>query len=432
MTRVVLALAASATLGAVTLAQRAPASIEVAFVANAEGAEVALVDVVARSVIGSVAVNVAKATAAGPGAPNSAHDTDVSPDGRTLYVSRGYLGDVTAFDIGSGRPLWTRPLNTMRADHMTLTKDGRGLFVSAFVDNRVYRIATDTGTITGHFVSGIFPHDVKVSADGSRIFNTSLGQMPSFPIPPGTQPKEKPEVPVQLTVADAKTLAIRDRVPLDIAMRPWHFNKDETGIYAELSNQHAVVFYDLAARRVTRRLELPLKPGITVKDWDFEAPFHGLAVTDDGETLCLAGRGSDYAALVRTSDLSLIATVAVGDGPGWSEVADEGRVCLIANTRSDDLSIVSIAKRAEIVRLPIGNGPKHITVARIPASVVSAVKQRQRLALAQAPPSQRREFTLPQTKAAGLPFSDAARAFVGSGPLLFGMRFEMVGVAVKR
>ena len=103
---------------------------------------------------------------------------------------------------------------------------------------------------------------------------------------------------------------------------------------------------------MTRRLDLPIKPGVTVKDWDFEAPFHGLALTDDGATLCLAGRASDYAALVRAADLTLIATVPVGDGPGWAETADDGRVCLIANTRSDDLSFVSIADRKEVLRLP--------------------------------------------------------------------------------
>ena len=371
------ALLICAAAGATLLAQRAPQSIEVAFVANAEGAEVALVDVAARSIIGSVAVNFAEGESEGPGAPNYAQDTDVSPDGQTLYVSRGYLGDVAAFDVASGRPLWTRPLNTMRADHMTLTRDGRELFVSAFVDNRVYRLATETGDITGHFASGIFPHDVKVSKDGRRLFNTSLGQMPSFPLPAGARPPlEKPEVPVQLTIADAVTLAIRDRIPLDIAMRPWQFNADETGLYSELSNQHAVVFYDLAARKVTRRLDLPIKAGVTVKDWDFEAPFHGLALTDDGTTLCLAGRASDYAALVRAADLTLIATVPVGDGPGWAETADNGRVCLIANTRSDDLSFVSIADRKELLRLPIGNGPKHITIARVPASVVAEAKAR--------------------------------------------------------
>ena len=371
-----LATLACAVVGATGLAQPAPDSVEVAFVANAEGASVAMVDVAARSIIGTIAVNFADVESEGPGAPNYAQDTDVSPNGRTLYVSRGYLGDVAAFDIASGRPLWTRPLNTMRADHMTLTRDGRELFVSALVDNRVYRIAAATGHLTGHFASGVFPHDVKVSADGRLLFNTSLGRIPTFPLPAGTKPLDTPDIPVQLTIADADTLEIRNRIPIDNAIRPWQFNKEQSGLYAQISNQHAVVFYDLKARKVTRRLDLPIKDGATVRDWDFDAPHHGLALTEDGTTLCLAGRASDYAALVRAPALTLIATVPVGDGPGWAETADNGRVCLIANTRSDDLSFVSIADRKEVLRLPIGNGPKHITVARVPASVVAAAKAR--------------------------------------------------------
>ena len=101
-----------------------------------------------------------------------------------------------------------------------------------------------------------------------------------------------------------------------------------------------------------------MKPGVTAADFDFEAPHHGLALTDDGRTLCLAGRASDYAALVRAPELTLIATIPVGDAPGWAETADAGRLCLIANTRSDDLSIISIADRKEILRLPVGDGPK--------------------------------------------------------------------------
>jgi hypothetical protein len=74
--------------------------------------------------------------------------------------------------------------------------------------------------------------------------------------------------------------------------------------------------------------------------------------------------------------LTLLATIPVGDAPGWAETADGGRLCLIANTRSDDLSIISIADRTEILRLPVGDGPKHITIAAIPAAVVAAVRAR--------------------------------------------------------
>ncbi len=358
-------------------AQGPATSVEIALVANAEGGTVALLDVASRTVLGAIDVNPAKAKSVGPGAPNFAQDTDVSPDGRTFYVSRGYVGDVAAFDIATGRLLWQRPLDTGRADHMTLTPDGRSLFVSALMDNRVYQIETATGEIKGHLVTGVYPHDSKVSKDGRRLYNTSLGPLAALPRPAGAPPlTETPGHPFQLTIADANTLKISDRIRLDNAFRPWQFTADEKIIYAQLSNDHAVVAYDLAARKVIRRLDLPVKPGVTSADWDFEAPHHGLAITPDGQTLCLAGRASDYTALVRAQDLTLIATIPVGDAPGWSETADDGRVCLVANTRSDNLSIISIRNGTEITRLPIGNGPKHITVAHLPAPVVAAFKSR--------------------------------------------------------
>jgi DNA-binding beta-propeller fold protein YncE len=372
---VTIAAIASCVTLSVLAAQPSPDLTEIAFVANAEAGTVALVDVASRSTIGVLDINPARTERKGPGATNYAQDTDVSPDGRTIYISRGYLGDVAAFDLSSGKMLWQRSLNTGRADHMTITKDGRSLFVSALMDNRVYKISAATGEINGHVVTGVYPHDVKVSKDGQRLYNSSLGPLGSLPRSTSAAPlAEKPGDPFQLTIADVQTLAVRDRIKLDNAFRPWQFSKDEQLIYAQLSNQHAVITYDLASRKVIRRLELPAKPGVTSADWDFEAPHHGLALTEDGETLCLAARASDYAALVNAKDLTLIATIPVGDAPGWAEVADEGRICLIANTRSDELSIISIPKRAKVARLPIGNGPKHITVARVPQSVIAAVK----------------------------------------------------------
>jgi hypothetical protein len=111
--------------------------------------------------------------------------------------------------------LWKRSLNTGRADHMTLTPDGRSLFVSAMMDNRVYQIATATGEITGHVVTGIYPHDNKVSRDGKWLYNTSIGPIAGLPPKPGAAPlPETPGFPFQLTIADARTLEIRDRIQL--------------------------------------------------------------------------------------------------------------------------------------------------------------------------------------------------------------------------
>jgi hypothetical protein len=354
-------------------AQAQSGSREIAFVANAEGGTVSLVDVAAQKVLGEIDVNPAKTKTALGGTPNYAQDTDVSPGGRTLYVSRGYMGDVAAFDIASGKLKWRTAVDPARSDHMTLTKDGRQLFVSAYTQNRARRLDTATGQITGEVATGVSPHDNQVTKDGRRLFNSSIGNV-GLPVDTRGGAGAAGESPYRLTIADARTLEVKDRIPFDKGIRPWRFTPDEKGLYAQLSNEHAVIAYDLGARKIVRRLDLPIAPGVTSADWVFDAPHHGLALSEDGRTLCLAGRASDYAALVRAPELTLIATVKVGDSPGWAELADHDRVCLIANTRSDDLSFVSVAGRRELARLKVGDGPKHITVAKVPAAVLDAFK----------------------------------------------------------
>jgi DNA-binding beta-propeller fold protein YncE len=352
-----------------------PATREIAFVANGDEGTVSVVDVAARAEIGRLDINPARLKEA-QSAPNYAQDAEVSPDGRTLYVTRGYLGDVVAVDIASRRLLWTTKVDPGRADHLALSRDAKTLFVAADAQNVVRRLDAMTGKITGQIPAGVFPHDTKISRDGRRLFNTSTGPV-GVPLIGGvTTPDGRS--PYQLTIADSKTLKVIDTIPFETGVRPWKFTPDESGFYAQLSNQHAVIAFDLKSRKIVRRLDLPIAPGVTAADWAYEAPHHGLALTADGHTLCLAGRGSDYAALVRAPELVLIATVPVGDAPGWAAMADHDRLCLLPNQRSNDLSIVSLSERREIARVKVGKGPKHVVAADVPEVVLAAFKASQR------------------------------------------------------
>ncbi|CAN0491158.1 unnamed protein product, partial [Phaeothamnion confervicola] len=159
----------------------APAMRDIAFVANAEGATVSLLDIATQKIVATIDINPDKVVVQRPGTPNYAQDTDVSPDGRTLYVSRGYMGDVAAFDIATAKQLWVRDLDTGRADHMTLTADGKWLFVSVMFDNQVEKIDAATGEGKGRFPAGVYPHDNQISKDGKSVYNTSLGQLGGLP-----------------------------------------------------------------------------------------------------------------------------------------------------------------------------------------------------------------------------------------------------------
>jgi DNA-binding beta-propeller fold protein YncE len=366
----------AAALAASVAASAAPRAREIAFVSNGEDGTVSLLDIAQRKVVGVIDINPEHRRPDHTGADNLAQDSETSPDGRTLYVSRGYLADVAAFDIATGRMLWKAPLHTGRADHMAVSRDGRTIFVGALTDNAVYRIRTSDGAITGHFATGQWAHDTKFSTDGRRVFNSSTGMIGALGVQGSPAPTETPDYPYQLTIADPVSLKVLDRIRLEAAFRPWAFAPGGRRIYAELSNQRAVVTYDLDQRKVVRRLELPYPPGQPIAEWLLAAPYHGLSLSPDGRTLCLAGRESDHAALVRAPDLELIANVAVGRAPGWAEIAENGRTCLLTNGRSNDVSMVSITDRAEVARIPVGRGPRHVSVAMAPADVLEAVAGR--------------------------------------------------------
>ena len=358
---------------------------EIAFVANVVGGTVSLVDLERRAVIGELDIkpdgakvsffrdpeqSFAQEIIEGSGGLNYVQDTDLSRDGRVLFVSRGHLGDVAAFALDSGRLLWRTSVAGIRADHMTRSPDGGRLYVSALVrgGDVVEVLDTRSGARLGSFATGLWPHDVHTNGDGSRVYAASLGDMQL-----DLEARSVATNAYEVTVTRADDLEVLDRHRFDAGIRPFAITSDERRLYAQLSNTHAVIAYDLEARETIARNDLPQAEGIDESAWDFEAPHHGLALTPDEAHLCLAGRASDYAAVVATDDLELLATVPVGDAPSWAEVDSAGALCVLANTRSDDVSIVSLDTFEELARLDVGRAPKHVTVGLVPEAVLEAL-----------------------------------------------------------
>lgn len=347
---------------------------EVVLVANAEGGTVSVVDARSFKLLREINV-IPDGRDADPGrddplqalagqqlveaagGENYAQDLDISPDGTTLYVSRGHRGDVAAFDLATEKQLWKRPIPGLRSDHMAISPDGKRLYVSALTDNNVYLVDSASGAITGSFAGGEWPHDNELSHDGTLVYNGSIGNIVAPPEARGEY---------RLTIADARTLAVRRSFKFSAGIRPYVLNRDETRMYAQLSEYHGVIEFDLRSGEITRKLDLPVDPGVTEEDYDFEAPHHGLAFSGDYRTLCAAGRASDYVALVAVDEMRPEAIIEVDDAPGWAATGPDGRYCFVANTRADTLSVISYAERREVARLGVGNGPKLIEAADVP------------------------------------------------------------------
>lgn len=386
---VLCAVSAALALAAIPAAVAEPSSPTrpVVFVANAEDGTVSLLDASSFRVLRTLDVLpdgpdaelgqddpaqalLGQRVVEAAGGTNYAQDQDLSPDGRTLYVSRGHRGDVAAFDLAGGELRWKTPISGVRADHMTLSADGARLYVSALTADVVEVLDTSDGRVVDSFRTGEWPHDNHFSHDGSLLYNASIGNIVT-PAEVRELRAGTPASPYVLTVVDGETLEPQRSFPFERGIRPYVVTADDTRMFAQLSELHGLVEVDLVDGQELRRLELPVDEGVTEDDYSFEAPHHGLAMTADESTLCAAGRASDYVALVDTGTLAPTAVVDVGDMPSWAVMGPGDRHCFVANTGDGTVSVVSVAERREVARVAVGQGPKHLEVGEVPLSVLN-------------------------------------------------------------
>ena len=139
-------------------------------------------------------------------------------------------------------------------------------------------------------------------------------------------------------------------------------------MYTQLSFLHGFIEYDLERRRKRRTAYLPLSEEAKQMDeseYPFEAPHHGLAMSPDEELICVAGRVSNYAAIVRRSDLKEVAIIDVNDSPGWAANTPDGSHCVITSEVSNTASFISYETQEEVARVDLGEVPKYSIGARI-------------------------------------------------------------------
>jgi DNA-binding beta-propeller fold protein YncE len=367
------------------LALAAPAAArEVLFVGNVADGTVSVVDAVKLRVLGRIDVipdgNTPQDPAQAAIYPGivAAKGVDyvqglaVAPNGRTLYVSRGYLGDVAAFDIASGHMLWRLQIAGIRADHVALSKDGRRLFVSALTANEVQVIDTATHAFVGSFKTGDWPHVLELTPDARTIVNGSLGNQ----LLPGGSPTSR-----TLTFADPKTLAVRKSFSFDAGVRPFTFSPDGRRIYVQLSFLNGFQVVDAATGKTLKTVALPLAGpaiGEDPSDYPNQAAHHGITLAGDARTICDAATVSNYVALVDRRTLKTRKLIVVGDQPAEAETSLDGKLCFVADRgpASNALSVISFARRREIKRIRLGTRPQEEAVANVPLRGIPKAWQR--------------------------------------------------------
>jgi YVTN family beta-propeller protein len=294
-------------------------------------------------------------------------DVAVSPDGRTLYVSRSNLADVVAISLVTREQLWRTRVDGLRSDHMAISPDGGRLIVSALTAKKADVLDAATGKITGSFPTGDYPHENQFSEDGRRIYNASIG---TVPVPDWLEPLKGAR---QVTVVNAQTLQVERVLPFSHGVRPFVVTPDEKTMYAQLSFLNGLVEYDLKTAKITRTINLPLSDEAAKmkrEDYPFDSAHHGLALSGDGKKLCDAGTISDYVGILALPSMTMTTRLSTGDQPYWAYTSRDGAYCYVSNSLSDTVSIISYAQEKEVARVPVGEHPQRIRTAAVPVGIL--------------------------------------------------------------
>lgn len=302
------------------------------------------------------------------GGENYVQDLDVSPDGRTVYVSRGHLADVVAIDVGTNELVWETELDGYRADHQVLAPDGRYLYTSDVTADAVHRIATADGEIADSAEVTTFPHgnhlhDLPGYGGDRTLVNGSLGNMLA---------PDRADMDHRLTFLDPGTMSVERVHDFEEGVRPFAFTPGGSTAYVQISYLHGFHEYDVAADRVTRTKRLPETEHVpeSEDDYPLQSAHHGIDVSGDGEYVCVAGTTSWYAAVVRRSDLELLDYFEVGKHPYWVQTAPGGERAFVAVKGEDVVSVVDYADATEVARISVGDDPMVMEHRPVPESVL--------------------------------------------------------------
>ncbi|MEY9890217.1 DNA-binding beta-propeller fold protein YncE [Catenulispora sp. MAP5-51] len=299
-------------------------------------------------------------------------DATVSPDGKTLYVSRGNLDDVAAFDLTTHAELWHTRLSGFHADHAALSPDGTRYVVSATTAQVAQVIDTATGASVGSFATGTYPHQNDYSADGKYIYNSSIG-ITSLP-----QSLEWAKGSFQLTKVDASTLQVVQTWTFPHGIRPNEIAPDGHTFYADLSYLNGFVKYDLNTSQILNTVQMPYASGGTTlkpDDYPKNSAHHGLALNGDGSKLCDVGTIDDYTAIVATSNLTTTGMVNYPSGalPYWGQTSADGQYCFVSLSNLGQVSVVDYATATEVARVPVGAFPQRERISQMAPSAISAL-----------------------------------------------------------
>jgi YVTN family beta-propeller protein len=253
---------------------------------NADG--IAVIDVAKRAVIKTL-----------PGGTDP-EALDISPDGRTLFVSNEDAAQLSVIDLSSGTVRGVVGVGH-EPEGVTVRPDGKVVFVTSEQDNEVTAVDTTTLGVVGHIATAMRPRSVVFTRDGSTGFVAD-------------------EFAHKVTIIDAIGFAVQAEVtitlnsprftgprPMGLALSP-----DDKTLYVTTGRGGSLAVIDVAERKQTRSFD-----GVGNRPW-------GVTTSADGAFAYTANGTSHDVSIINVATGNVDRRVTTGGLP-WGIVISRAR-----------------------------------------------------------------------------------------------------------
>ncbi|HEX4389161.1 MAG TPA: beta-propeller fold lactonase family protein [Steroidobacteraceae bacterium] len=214
---------------------------------------------------------------------------EISPDGKTLYVTDEDSARVTVLDVERGKVLANIAVGR-EPEGVRLAPNGRWLLVTSENDDNVAIIDVRTHKVLHTVVVGKRPRDVAFTADGRTAYVSGEGDASVYKV---ALPSGTPAAVLVTLRKDARPMGLLLDLPRE-------------QLYVSTGRGGTVAVITPADGKLVREVPVGARP------W-------GIALTPDGRRLITANGPSGDVAIVDTDTFSLLGKVAVGHGP-WGVV----------------------------------------------------------------------------------------------------------------
>jgi YVTN family beta-propeller protein len=220
---------------------------------------------------------------------------DISPDGRTVYISNEETAEMSVLDLGTGA-ITGRVWVGEEPEGVSVRPDGRVVYVTCEGDNAVVAVDTRTLAVLARVPTAPRPRSIAFSRDGATAFVTA-------------------ETGGAVTVIDATahaplaTISIPRSAGAPTPPRPMGSVLSRDGRYVFVSNGRgqSVVVLDAAGRRPVRLIER-----VGARPW-------GIGTSPDGRKIYTANGPSDDVSVIDVASGVVERRVPVGGSP-WGLV----------------------------------------------------------------------------------------------------------------